>query len=144
MIDIRAARNDPDGYRTALQRKGAADAFDELMAVDTQWRELETRVTDLRARTKLKGKPSPEQLEELGRVKDELKAVEDEHTAVEGRRRELLTLLPNPPADDTPDGFTDDDAEVVREVGEPPEKPDRKSTRLNSSHALLSRMPSSA
>src|SRR5580765_3259042 len=112
MIDIRAARNDPDGFRTALERKGAADAFDELMAVDTQWRELETRVTDLRARTKLKGKPSPEQLEELGRVKDELKAVE-------GRRRELLTLLPNPPADDTPDGFTDDDAEVVREVGEP-------------------------
>jgi seryl-tRNA synthetase len=32
----------------------------------------------------------------------------------------MLTLLPNPPADDTPDGFTDDDAEVVREVGELP------------------------
>ena len=51
MIDIRAARSDPDGFRTALERKGAADAFDELMAVDTQWRELETRVTDLRAKT---------------------------------------------------------------------------------------------
>ncbi len=120
MIDIRAARNDPDGFRTALERKGAADAFDELMAVDTQWREMETRVTDLRAKTKLKGKPSPEQLEELALVKEELKAVEVEHAAVEGRRRELLTLLPNPPADDTPDGFTDDDAEVVREVGKPP------------------------
>ena len=31
MIDIRAARNDPDAYRTALARKGAADEFDELL-----------------------------------------------------------------------------------------------------------------
>src|SRR4051812_27315920 len=111
MIDIRAARNDPEGFRTALERKGAADAFDELMEVDTQWRDLETRVTDLRAKTKLKGKPSPEQLEALARVKEDLKGVEEEHTAVDGRRRELLTLLPNPPAGDTPDGFTDEDAE---------------------------------
>jgi seryl-tRNA synthetase len=120
MIDIRAARNDPDGFRKALARKGAADTFDELLEVDTRWRELETRVTDLRAQTKLKGKPSPEQLEQLGHVKEDLKRVEEEHGEAERRRRELLAVVPNPPTDDVPDGLTEDDAEVIRKVGEPP------------------------
>src|SRR5215831_10776488 len=120
MIDIRAARQEPDAFRTALARKGPVDAFDELLEVDARWRELETRVTDLRSQTKLKGKPSAEQLEAIVRVKEELKGVEDEHAAAERRRQELLVAIPNPPAADTPDGFTDDDAEVIRQVGEPP------------------------
>src|ERR1043166_254149 len=100
MIDIRAARTDPDAFRAALARKGPVDSFDELLAVDARWRELETRVTDLRSQTKLKGKPSPDQLEAVGRVKEELNRVEDEHAAAEQRRRELLTTIPNPPAED--------------------------------------------
>ncbi len=39
--------------------------FDELLAADERKRELQTQVEELRARTKLKGKPTPEQLEEL-------------------------------------------------------------------------------
>jgi seryl-tRNA synthetase len=120
MIDIRAARNDPDGFRTALAKKNAADAFDQLLEVDTRWRKLETRVTDLRAQTKVKGKPSPEQLDELTRSKEELKRVEEEHAEAKRQRDELLTLVPNPPAEDTPEGFTEDDAVVVRVVGAPP------------------------
>ena len=69
MIDLRAARNDPDAYRTALARKGAAAIFDELLAADVRWRELQLRVDELRARTKLKGKPTPEQLAELTAIK---------------------------------------------------------------------------
>ena len=67
MIDVRAARSDPDGFRAALARKGAGEAFDELMAADARWRELVPQVDELRAKTKLKGKPTPEQLEELQR-----------------------------------------------------------------------------
>ena len=43
MIDLRAARNDPDGFRAALARKGAAEVFDELLAVDVRRRELQQR-----------------------------------------------------------------------------------------------------
>jgi seryl-tRNA synthetase len=120
MIDIKAARSDPDGFRAAIARKGAGDAFDELLAADTRWRELETQVTELRSRTKVKGKPTPEQQEELRSIKDELKRVEEEHGEAGRRRDELLLRVPNPPAEDTPDGFTEDDAVVVRLVGEPP------------------------
>src|SRR5919109_5186065 len=97
MIDIRAARNDPDAFRAALARKGAAELFDELMSADGHWRELETRVTELRAQTKTKGKPTPEQLERLREVKEELKRAEEEHGQAAAQRDELLARVPNPP-----------------------------------------------
>ena len=121
MIDVRAARSDPEGFRAAVARKGAGEAFDELMAADTRWRELETRVTELRAKTKLKGKPTPEQLEELRGVKDELKRLEDEHGDAERARDEALTRVPNPPHESTPDGDTEEDALEVRRWGDPPQ-----------------------
>ncbi len=119
-IDIRAARHDPDRFRAALARKGAADVFDELLAADARWRALETKVTELRAQTKLKGKPTPEQQEQLRSVKEDLKRLEEEHAAAAANRDELLARVPNPPAEDTPDGFADEDAVELRRVGEPP------------------------
>ncbi len=65
MIDLRAARNDPDAFRAALARRGAGEAFDELLAADERWRALVPQVDELRAQQKLDGKPTPEQLEEL-------------------------------------------------------------------------------
>ena len=120
MIDVRAARSDPEGFRAAVARKGAGAAFDELMAADTRWRELETQVTELRAKTKLKGKPTPEQLEELRGVKDELKRLEEEHGEAEQVRDEALRRVPNPPHESTPDGDAEDDAQELKRWGEPP------------------------
>ena len=121
MIDIRAARSDPEAFRAAVARKGAGKAFDDLIAADTRWRELETRVTELRGKTKLKGKPSPEQLEELRGLKEELKRIEDEHGEAERARDEALTRVPNPPHESTPDGDAEEDAQEVKRWGEPPQ-----------------------
>ncbi|HZQ80668.1 MAG TPA: serine--tRNA ligase [Gaiellaceae bacterium] len=120
MIDLRAARNDPDAFRRALARKGAADLFDELLEVDAGKRKLQTKVEELRAQTKLKGKPTPEQLEELQRVKAELQPLEAELADAETRWQELWDRVPNPPAEDAPDGFAEEDAVTVKEIGEPP------------------------
>ncbi|MEP6812117.1 MAG: serine--tRNA ligase [Actinomycetota bacterium] len=120
MIDIRAARQDPDAIRAALARKGAAELFDELLAADRAVLEVQPRVEDLRAKRKLKGKPTPEQLQELEQVKVELQQLEEQLAAAEARRKDLLARVPNPPAEDTPDGFTDEEAVEVRRVGEPP------------------------
>ena len=120
MIDVRLAREQPEATRAALARKGAADLFDQLMAADQQWRAETSAVDALRARTKLKGRPTPEQLAELQQVKEQLKAAEAQLEGIERRRNELLSLVPNPPSPDVPDGTTDDDAVEMRRVGEPP------------------------
>ena len=119
MIDLKAARAEPGAMRAQLARKGAADAFDRLLAADARWRELVPRVDELRSRTKLKGKPTPEQLEALQRVKTELKEAEDALAAAEAERDAALLEVPNPPDDSIPDGDTDEDAVELRRVGEP-------------------------
>jgi seryl-tRNA synthetase len=120
VIDLKAARAEPDRFRTALARKGAADAFDELLAADECWRSLVPRVDELRSRTKLKGRPTPEQLAELQQVKDDLKRLELELAEAESERDRLALRVPNPPADDVPDGAAEDDVREVRRHGEPP------------------------
>jgi len=120
LIDLRAARADPEGFRAALGRKGAAEIFDELLVADERWRELETRASELRAQTKLKGKPTPEQLEQLRELKAELQRVESEHEEAAQLRQELLDRVPNPPDPSSPDGVSEEDAVEVRRVGEPP------------------------
>jgi seryl-tRNA synthetase len=125
VIDLRAARNDPDGFRAALARKGAAEAFDALVAADERWRSLVPRTDELRGRLKVKGKPTPEQLAELSSAKEELKAAEEELAAAEAERDRLLEQVPNPPDPTAPDGDSEEDAEELRRWGDPaPEGPE--------------------
>ncbi len=120
MIDLRAARNDPEPVRRALRRRGAGEAFDELLAADERWRALVPQVDELRSRQKLEGKPTPEQVEELKRTKARLRELEDELAAAEAERDRLLARVPNLPHESVPDGATEEDAVVVRTWGEPP------------------------
>ena len=120
MIDLHAARNDPDGFRAALARKGAAELFDELLEADRAVRDVQPQVEALRSRRKVKGKPSPKQLAELEAVKTELQQLEARLAEAEARRKELLGRVPNPPDEATPDGFTEDNAVEIRRWGEPP------------------------
>ena len=121
MIDLRAARAEPDRLRPGVARKGGAEAFEELLAADEQRRELIPRVDELRSRQKLKGKPTPEQVEELKRVKEDLRALEEQLGAADERVDELLRKVPNPAHESVPDEVTDDaEGDIVRVVGEPP------------------------
>jgi seryl-tRNA synthetase len=120
VIDLRAARNDPDGFRAALKRKGADELFDALLEADAVWRDVSSRRDDVRARQKKLGKPStPEQIEEAKALKAELQPLDAELAEADARRQELLDRVPNPPDPSAPDGWTDEDAEVIRAVGEP-------------------------
>jgi seryl-tRNA synthetase len=120
VIDIRAARHDPDAFRAALARKGATEPFDELMDADARWLALVPQVDKLRASTKMKGKPTPEQLEALTVVKGDLQRVEDQLAEAAAQRDAALLLVPNPPDPTAPDGYTEEDAVELRRIGEPP------------------------
>ena len=125
MIDLRAARADPAPVRAALARKGAAGRFDALLAADERWRALVPTVDELRSRLKVKGKPTPEELEELNRVKEELRAAEEALAVAEAERDALLVEVPNLPDPSAPAGTTDEDSEELRRWGDPrPEGPE--------------------
>ena len=119
MIDLRAARAAPEEMREALARKGAGELFDELLAADRAVLEVRPQVEDLRARRKIKGKPTPEQLAELERLKGELQGLEDQLGEAEARRQEILDRVPNPPDVSAPNGDTEEAAVEIRRWGEP-------------------------
>jgi len=119
VIDLKAARSDPGGWRAALARKGAAAELDALLAADERWRALIPEVDELRGRMKLDGKPTPQELEALHPVKAALKEAEEELAVAEAARDAALALVPNPPHPSAPDGDAEDDAQELRRVGEP-------------------------
>jgi seryl-tRNA synthetase len=126
MIDLREARSNPDAFRAALDRRGAAEAFDALLDADERWRALVPQVDELRARQKLDGKPTPEQLEELKGIKERLRSLEAELAAAEAEREEALAKVPNPPHESAADGLTEDDAVEIKRWGEPPQLADAR------------------
>ena len=86
----------------------------------------EARAESKRVATAVKG-AAPEERDALVARARELKAVvsaaEEEHRAADAELQDLLLGIPNLPADELPDGASDEDAELVRTWGEP----DRKS-----------------
>jgi seryl-tRNA synthetase len=119
VIDLRAARANPDAMRAALARKGAAERFDALLRADEHWRSLVPRVEELRSSQKRTGVPTPEERSELARIKDELRLAEEELARAQAERDLLLQAVPNPPDPSAPDGASEEDAEELRRVGEP-------------------------
>src|SRR5580765_662837 len=121
MIDVHAARHDPERFRAALARRGAAEAFDALMSADARWREIVPQVDELRAQQKLQGKPTPEQLDELKARKARLSELEAELAAAEAGRDAALAKVPNPPHESAADGMTEEEGVEIKRWGEPPQ-----------------------
>ena len=129
MLDLRAIREDPGPAREALARRGAAEALDELIALDERRRELLPEVEGRRATQnqaseeiaakKRAGEDASEVIERMKAVSAEVKALGAELEQTEARRSELAATLPNFPHPDAPDGG-EDDAVMLREVGELP------------------------
>ena len=127
MIDIRALREDPDGVKAALARRGVEPAeVDAVLAADVEHRESQSRDEALRAEVK-------ELSRQVGQAKkagddvwatelraQSLRVGEDESAAsnaadeAAGRVRTGLLYLPNIPAEDAPDGMGDEDNVEVR------------------------------
>jgi seryl-tRNA synthetase len=105
-----------------VARKGAGETFDRLLEADAIWRDLIPQVDELRGRQKIQGKPTPEQVEELTQVKEQLRELEEELATAESARDELLQKVPNPPHESVPDEEQEDsEGAIERVVGDRPE-----------------------
>jgi seryl-tRNA synthetase len=131
VLDLRTVREDPEAVRRGLARRSAAlaDDVDRLLEADRRRRELTTTVEELRAEqnrgSKAVGRAKPEErdrlIESLRKVSDRLAAVEPRLAEAEDEVRRLLERVPNVPHESVPEGETDQDNELLREVGERPQ-----------------------
>jgi seryl-tRNA synthetase len=122
VIDLRTARQEPERFRQALARRGAAADFDELLAADRRWREVTERVDQLRAAQKRRPKaaPTPGEIEALKQAKEQLRKAEDMLAEASRERDTLLAMIPNLPDPSAADGMTEQDAQVISTWGERP------------------------
>ena len=131
MLDLKAIRSDPERVKAALARRGAAEQVDELLALDARRRELLPEVENAQAERKTlskqigerkqAGEDGEELMATVQGLKERIEAGKEELEQVEAKLGELALTLPNIPDPDAPEGMTEEDAVVIREVGSPPQ-----------------------
>jgi len=137
MHDIKAIRDDPATFVRGLKRRGVADAeatSDNLLKQDKALRDLLVRLQNSQARrneaSKLIGQAKAKKDEaqasalmtEVAGLKDAIQQGEAEQRLLEKNLREFLSVIPNLPAQDVPDGI-DESGNVqiaARAFGTPP------------------------
>ncbi len=131
MLDIRLIREDPDRVKRAMKtRNKDMDAVvDEIIAIDQKRRELASKRDGLKAeqnnasklipQIKKSGGDISEIMQKMNKVKEAIKADEDELNALEQKQRALLLEIPNIPSDTTPVGKDDSENVEIRRWGEP-------------------------
>jgi len=125
MIDIRAIRDDPERYRRAARVKRIEADIDRLLDMDGRLREARKILQDIATEKNRIGKEIPrlegdarqaliDKLSELKRVESQLnqtvKELEPEFDA-------LMLQVPQPPADDVPEGKDDTENVELRRWG---------------------------
>ena len=141
VIDVRLLRTDPNGTRTALARRGSAEALAQLeraIELDGEVRELQTKRDTLRADvnelSKQVGLKRREgDTEGAEKVQADSRALGAGEAAVaadlEARQaelRDLMLRIPNLPHPDAPDGVNDHDNPVIKGPFLPASFPDHQ------------------
>jgi seryl-tRNA synthetase len=131
VLDLKAIREDPDAAHAALARRGAAESLDRLLELDARRRELlprieegkarQNRASDAIAEAKRSGGDAEAEIAEMRELAPRIRQLEADLAEVEAARDELAAQLPNLPDPEAPDGMTEEDAVVLREVGQRPE-----------------------
>jgi seryl-tRNA synthetase len=131
MLDLKLIRSDPERVKAALARRGAAAQVDELLALDARRRKLLPAVESAQAERKTLSKQigeakqaggdAEELMATVQGLKEQIESGKEELEQVEADLNRLVVSLPNLPDPEAPDGTTEEDAVVLREVGARPE-----------------------
>ncbi len=131
MLDIKKIRENPDELRKALKDRGQeAKVVDEILKLDSEWRELRSASDELRAKKnkvtqeiallKKEKKDAEPNIHEMHKVNAELDGLARGEAEQEGKLRCVMLTIPNIPHSSVPKGTSDADNPVIRTWGEPP------------------------
>jgi seryl-tRNA synthetase len=122
MLSLSFIREHPDLVIEGARKKGEAAPVDEILRLDAERRETQTRLEQLKAeqnrRSAGMAKSRDEAaVEELRRMRDEIKALEQKVAPLDARLNALLLEVPNPPDDSVPVGKDSTSNVTVRDWG---------------------------
>jgi seryl-tRNA synthetase len=131
MLDIRLIREKTEFVKEGISKKGEdATKVDDALALDEKRRHLLQQTEQLKAKKnsvsaevakkKSKGEDASAVFEEMRKVADKIKSLDDELAAVESDLRNVLLSIPNIPHTSVPLGKTPAENAVVATWGEPP------------------------
>ena len=132
MHDIRLIRDDPVAFDAALARRGVAPVAAELVALDERYRALTTESQNALARRNEASKAigtakarkeeatAAALMDEVAALKQRFPAIEAETKTLGDELHERLSVLPNVPLGDVPDGADEDANVVVAKHGDRP------------------------
>ena len=128
MLDIQFIREKPEEVKAALARRGIEPPIDQVLSLDSRWRELLTEVESLKAERNKVSKEIGKMKEEAARQEriaamrelgERIDALDGEVAEVEAQIQDLMVEIPNLPHSSVPDGPDENANVVVRTVGEP-------------------------
>ena len=122
MLDIQYIRDNSDEVKTNCRNRNVDVDIDRLLEVDDTRRKGIEEVEVLRAaRNKgSKGKPSANEIAEMKKVGEKIKALEKKQEKVVEEFHALMKCIPNKTVADAPVGKDEADNKVVRAWGEKP------------------------
>src|SRR3989440_4236134 len=128
MLSLSFIREHPDLVKEGARKKGERARVEEIRQLDGQRRELLTRLEQLKAeqnrRSAAMAKSRDEAtVEALRRMRDEIKALEQQVAPIESRLNALLLEVPNPPDASVPEGKDATGNVTVRDWGIKERKP---------------------
>ena len=131
MFDIKFIRENPDAFDAGLARRGVEPRAAEILVLDKEARKYTEVLNDLQTKRNTASKAigaakAKGDEDEFNRLRAEVDAIKTQMPTAEAEQkkkldaiREILSGVPNIPADDTPDG-EDEAANVeIRRWGEP-------------------------
>nr|WP_260691642.1 serine--tRNA ligase [Rhizobium laguerreae] len=127
VIDIKILRNQPELIKAAVQNKGSPVDLDLVIKLDREHVALQRQVEELRTeRNRLSaamksGKPEPGMVADARGLRENLAKLETELDAAKATFLAEFKKVPNIPTDDTPLGLSEEENQVVRIWGSPPE-----------------------
>ena len=130
MHDIRQIRAAPDAFDQGLARRGVAAAAQRILDLDRRRRAVQTALQEMLERrneasrqigqAKRAGGGAAALVAEVQALKDRIATGESQGKALESELDSILASLPNLPADDVPDGDSEDDNIEIRRHGDQP------------------------
>lgn len=110
MLDIKFIRENTELIKQNCGNRRVKIDIDELLNLDEQRRENLKKLEDLRAEKNKgsKGKPTPEEIQKMKEVGEQIKKLEETQEPIEIKFRDLLLRVPNLTHPDTPTGGEED------------------------------------